>query len=841
MERSVPEDQVYLRNRQRFPIAQLAAIGACLLLMGCSPFVDQGQTAVVPEATVVLEPGHTVGQTFVARHGGLNGVELWLEPQPGSAGRLRLRLRADSQSTVDMAEATLSLDRITAPGFYRFSFPMDNRSHGAYRYAFLELEGIGTVQVGTVSAEAYLDGAAYRDHEPLDAQLAFRLIYDPWGMAMELGWAGLEGLGLLAVAVLLYLVPGYAALAYLRPLEATRGDEGLPWPARMGLAMGLSLALYPLLFLWTDLAGLHLGPLYAWGPVVLGMVALAWRYRRWRPRQGWETLSRWAHSEAFWPDVALILVAAMSFVVRLLGVRTLEAPMWGDGLHHTVIVQLLLDHGGLFRSWAPYAPIRSFTYHFGFHSIAASLAWVLGWPAIPAVLVGGQILNAFAALTLYPLARRLARGSAWAGSVAVLMPALLWPMPMFYVNWGRYPQLAGQVILPVAVILTWDLLERPTWNWREAFLVAWVVAGLALTHYRVLAFYGAFLGAWGLIRLWHAWRGERSFGALRWLAIGGLPLGLISPWLIRVQEGRLGASMVQASIMGWGEVSLPSWGDLRFYMPQWGWVLGILALGAGLLQRRMETRLLIAWWGGVFLFAHPQLLHLPGAWVIHTFTFWIAFYLPMALLIATGIDGLGISNMLRKHGWLGLILVGVFGLWGGWDRAREVDPQRYALLTRPDQRAMAWIREHLEADARFLINGFSAYAGEDVVGSDGGWWLPVLARRQAWIPPLPYAIERTDDPQLPARMREEVARLARRDPQIVRELAAQGWCYVYIGQRRGAVNAPIPPLWEPKEMRRDLWEIIYHQDLVWVFKFSGCERAGQGGLTRMKYGQSTSE
>ncbi len=43
---------------------------------------------------------------------------------------------------------------------------------------------------------------------PWTPQLAFRLTYDPWGMALDLSWAALQGLGLLAVAALLYLVPG---------------------------------------------------------------------------------------------------------------------------------------------------------------------------------------------------------------------------------------------------------------------------------------------------------------------------------------------------------------------------------------------------------------------------------------------------------------------------------------------------------------------------------------------------------------------------------------------------------------------------------------------------------
>ncbi len=204
-------------RRWRWPHCTLVALGALFVLTGCSAFVDRDQVTVAPEVALTLEPGHTVGQTFVARHGGLNGVEVWLEVEPGTTGRLLLHLRADPQSAADLAVATLPLEQVTAPGFYRFSFPPDHRSHGVYRYAFLELEGAGALRVGAASGEAYIDGAAYRDHEPLDAQLAFCLTYDLRGMALELGRAALEGVGLLAVAALLYLVPGYALLAWVGP------------------------------------------------------------------------------------------------------------------------------------------------------------------------------------------------------------------------------------------------------------------------------------------------------------------------------------------------------------------------------------------------------------------------------------------------------------------------------------------------------------------------------------------------------------------------------------------------------------------------------------------------
>jgi hypothetical protein len=169
------------KRGKRFGVL-LLALGALVLLTGCSDFVDRDQTALAPERAVILEPGHAVGQTFVARHGGLNGVEFWLEVPPGSVGVLRLHLRPEPQSSTDLAVAELPLEAVGSPGFYRFSFPADNQSHSAYRYAFLELDGAGMVRVGAAPGDAYIDGAAYRDHEPLDAQLAFRLAYNPWGI-----------------------------------------------------------------------------------------------------------------------------------------------------------------------------------------------------------------------------------------------------------------------------------------------------------------------------------------------------------------------------------------------------------------------------------------------------------------------------------------------------------------------------------------------------------------------------------------------------------------------------------------------------------------------------------
>ena len=67
----------------------------------------------------------------------------------------------------------------------------------------------------------------------------------------------------------------------------------------------------------------------------------------------------------------------------------------------------------------------------------------------------------------------------------------------------------------------------------------------------------------------------------------------------------------------------------------------------------------------------------------------------------------------------------------GRQRLNTVDPRQFSLLTRPDLRAFDWIRENTPDDAGFLVNSFFAFNNSLNVGSDGGWWLPLLTKRDS--------------------------------------------------------------------------------------------------------------
>jgi hypothetical protein len=681
---------------------------------------------------------------------------------------------------------------------------------------------VGVVRLGAAPGDAYIDGAAYRDHEPLDAQLAFRLTYNPWGMALELGRAVLEGVGLLAVAVLLYLVPGYALLAYLSLTPCRWGEV---WPARMALAVGLSLALYPLLFLWTDLVGLHLGPLYAWGPVLLGLAALAWRYRRWRPRQGWEALRVWARSDALWPDLALVVILALVFGVRLLVVRTLDAPMWGDSYQHAVIAQLLVDNGGLFDSWEPYAELQTFTYHFGFHSAVAVFHWLTGMPVYRATLWVGQILNGLAVLTLYPLSMKIS-GNRWAGSVSVLIAGLLLPMPMFYVNWGRYTQLAGQVILPAAVLITWEFLEDSKKSWALAGLGWLAIGGLALTHYRVLIFYVIFVAACLVLNL----RKGIWIQVLSRVSTLGIGAGLLFlPWFLHTFAGTITQNF------GKQLTTLPTHlsdfarqynatGDLTRFMAPLGWLLLVIAIGSGLWQRRREVLLVSIWWFLLLVATNPDWLYLPGSGSISNFALFIAVYIPAGVLIGDMI-GWWIAHR-SSHFWkVSLtILVIASGLWGALKRLGDLNINAHALITRPDLRAMAWIRENTPNSAKFLINSFFAYGGSVVVGSDGGWWLPLLAGRANTVPPLNYGTEQGPRPDYRIWVNELTAQVQQfgiDSSEVLKLLRDRAVTHIYIGQQGGAVNYQGPKTLDLNVLLKSShYRLIYHQDRVWIFEIT---------------------
>lgn len=801
------------------------------LIAACSSIARPEQP--INSSSISVGTDKSIGQTFMARYDGLAGIDLLLEPEQPAPATLTLHIKDNPQATQDLAVAELPLDKVEKKAFYRFLFPSSQgKSTNRYYYFLLSVAGEGTVRAGNAPGDSYLNGALYENNLPKDSQLTFHLVYDPGQALLGLISEGLIWILRITIGFLIFVLPGWALVSTIW----TEWND-FHWAEKAAISGGFSLAIYPVLFLWTDLVGLHLGALYAWLPPILGIGILIWRNRNNITSLYTRTFSIFStrrlidlHS----PDLVLFLILGLIFATRFWVIRNLDLPLWGDSYHHTMIAQLLVDNGGLFNSWLPYADLQTLTYHFGFHTLVASFHWISRLSLPQSTLWTGQILNALSVIALYPLATRVGRNQ-WAGTAAVLFAGLLFPMPMFYVNWGRYTQLAGQVILPIAILLAWFILESRKTDWRLVSLTCITFAGLALTHYKVLLFAIPFF----LVYIVFNFRRIQASAITKkvlWMGTGAGVLFL--PWFMHVFMGKLPSLYAQKVAASASQVlsstnQANSIGDLFLYLPAAIWIILPIVVGWGLWRREKSVGLISLWWFLIFLAANPQWLRLPGSGVINSYDVLMAWYIPAGILIGGSTGWIAnVWNETEKGGstfnfnysiLLSIIVVGI-GLWGARQRTRDLQAAQYSLATRPDVRAAAWIEENTPPDALFLVNSFLAYGNTTAVGSDGGWWLPLIARRRTTLPPINYGTEQIPDPDFRASVRELTTSIQQKgvaNSDVIKLLEQWGVTYVYIGQQQGHVNYDGPVI-EPEQMLANPgnFGLRYHQDRTWVFQFS---------------------
>lgn len=811
-------------------LSAIIFFGFLISLSGCSPVVSHDQPQQFGQ--VLLQDGDKAGQSFVAKHDGLMAVGVYIDPGSDSRGVLNFRLTTPSDQPVLSEKVSIPLDQIKTPGYYNFYFsPITNSSWQPYRFT-LEFEGRGEVAAGAAAGDSYLQGSQYQAGAPVDGQLTFQLVYSRrWlisGFSGELmGW-----IGWLFAGLLLFILPGWGVLGLLHP-----GWTGLSRLEKTALSAGASLVIYPLITLWTHLIGWQLGAWLAWlavgfGLIMLGMRALAYFRSEQRPRKLMPSFT--------WPDLALIVVLAAILISRMWVIRDLPAGMWGDSVQHTYVTQLFVDNRGLFDSWLPYAPLQSFTYHFGFHSLAAAFHWLTGLPVVQAVPVVGGLLNVLAVLVLFPFTIRLSR-SPWAGVFTLLLAGLLFQMPMDYANWGRYTQSAGMVILAAAVIVAWDYFQQSNRSWKFLAICWLLFSGLALTHYRVLIFGLLFLPAFILLR-------SRQYGFWRlilrtlWIGLGAATL--VIPWMIMVMSGKLDAITLQqlsrpASQLTEAIKTTVGFGDVFTYLPAWAWPLLPVFMAWGFWRRNLEAALINLWWFLILLAANPQWLNLPGAGIITSFAVMIVVYFPASILFGAGIGWMLESLPVKWHEinihkrsqespgrwhWrpaiLGLLVVGI-AFASFRPIVETVDQQNHMLVTWPDMAAFDWIRENIPAQANFLVNSFFAYGGSLLVGSDSGWWLSLLGDRSSSLPPLTYGSEQGPRPDYILWVNELTQLIQGKgiaDPDVLAELRDRNITHVFVGQRQGVVNTPESLLDLESLLNSSAFRPVYHQDRVWIFE-----------------------
>jgi hypothetical protein len=799
----------------------------------CRPYIQETQPQTSKQYP--LTEGNGIGQTFVAGFAGLEGFQVLLSPGESGDGNIVMHLRNEAGSTSDLVTVSLPIEDVKAAGYYNFNYTPISGSNRQYYYVLFEIQGSGEVFFTAGPGDSYLQGALYQNNEAVDAQLNFRLSYDLGRAAFGLIQLAFYWVGILLAGVLLFVLPGWAILTIVFPAASS-----LPWGARLGIASALAISIYPILFLWTNLVGIRLGSLYAFGPIFLGLVWLIWNNVQIFNKRREAAFRPWLQRIQV-SDVTLLFVIGFIILTRFWAVRSLDAPMFGDSYQHTVIAQLLVDNNGLFNSWHPYSELETFTYHFGFHTLSAVFHWLTKIDLAGSTIWTGQILNVLAVLGLYPLALKIGK-SRWAGVVAVFVAGLVSPMPMVYTNWGRYTQLTGQIIMLGAVYLAWQALEKGKPNWKLIGLVAFALGSLALTHYRILVYAVLFFPAIFLVM------GRKTNIKLFVQTIAGVGFmaGLLFlPWFIRVFGGEI-LALFKAQLATPAQ-NASSWvgenpiGNLFDYLPPLLWLLQPIIIGWGLWNRKIGAAVIALWWYLILLATNPNWLNLPGAGALTNFTYFIAAYIPTAILVGSAfgwIVEIGENSAEDPHlvtvkkarfnkavykvgaSSLVLLLFLPFGTWSSRQRIGDMSISYHSMVARPDLRAASWIRENTTPESIFLVNTMFAYGDSLVVGTDGGWWLPLIAERKTILPPLVYGTEkgpRGDYISWVNSLPHVINDKGICSPDLQPILKERGVTHVYIGQQQGRVNSPNSSFTPDELLNCGYYQKIYHQDRVWVF------------------------
>ncbi|HET9494059.1 MAG TPA: DUF6541 family protein [Chloroflexia bacterium] len=656
---------------------------------------------------------------------------------------------------------------------------------------------------------------------------------------------------LIAVAVL--VLPGTAVYRLARLFLAREPDDEplLGWIA----GTGLSIALWPLFLLYLTLAGGGISWWLIW--IVLAasavVIALAGRFL---PSSAPAAEGR---PIAVMLVLAVVTLGALAF--RLWDIQGISVPMFGDSLHHTLITRMILEGGEVPSGYQPYAPVDTFTYHFGFHTLAAVLGIAGGLDAPGAVLVMGQVLITAAVPAAYFM-NRLLFSSRLAGLGAAIIVGFVSIMPAYYVNWGRYTQLAGHVLVAIAIGLTAHLMSRG-FKRGDLALVAICVGGLVVVHYRVLIFYGLFglaLGAWQLISRRYA-PGDLFAGWARGLAAVVIGLIVAGAWIINlsvnyfpVLAGRLRSVTPDYlaqynnpdTVRVFAGLLLPS-------LALVGLALGIVNLIAGrgrvllttapeIEPRPGDMAITLAIWSALLV---GSLFVVPGA--IGGYAVAISIYIPLAALGGYGV-GQGLGWIQERTGLpegvpaslmlaLGLGAMLFMGTW------HVSDPAQFQYVQESDRRAFEWVRANTPPDSRFLISSEFSYLGRNVTGTDGGMWLPILAGRitslpvlSAWVEHSPFpdffpdtrrlaAYTQPWDPlrELDASFQEYLVDLgiiptpAGMSDEVVLELMRKlGITHVYSGAQEGKSLSRL----DVEAMRADPvhYELVYFDGGVYIFR-----------------------
>jgi len=785
---------------------------------------------------VPIDRSITIGQSLVSLHRGLNHIGLFVDAKESTQGNLELKIYKNFL-TRELVHQQIFPMQISSYQYFSMRIPPIKDSYLQPYYIELSWDGIEPIYLGIRETNPEDQGSLYLDNNPVLSQLNFDLGYEKFQLVFGILKIIFQWVWNLLLVGLVLLLPGWAAFSIL-----WNRWKSYDFFTKIALSSGFSIAFYPILFLISGFLNVRAGKLgLVFLPLIISAAALIYKNHQailsfqWNKTAYKDKLfDRFKFAcKKYW--FVFITVGIIIFV-KLWVIRTVETPLWGDSYQHTMITQLILDNDGLFNSWMPYAQYKTLSIHFGFHALSAVYAWIRNANASQAVIWMGQILNILNAFCVYPLVKRLSKDNKWAALIAIVFVAVIFKFPHFFVNWGRYAQLSGQTILSISAFLLLEGLFSKDSGKKDMLIIPVFLGGMALLYFR-LPFFFALLWAPLFIFELISWAKSSEFN-IGHLLIKASIIVIVTfaiGWMLyaRISNGELVESVggvVNNNIAaGWttvvGNIKLVR----KYYSDIFFILMAVSLVVSGFKKNWSQVMIPIG-----LLFLHSfflgTTLNIPFAYYIDGFSILLMSYIPFCILLGYLFGNLfvKIENLNPVIPRLILVIGVVFFAYQAKDVTNKA---KYEYVTKADLRAFEWIKLNTQPDNLFLVNGFNIYHDSSSVGSDGGWWIPLLTERQNTMPPQ-YALlnEKPIEPGYSQLVPEIILWLESHNPDSPEGVAALcnwGVDYIYIGQKQGGCNDTTPLLqWQKWKGSTSLTE-VYIEDRVRIYQFdtSKCNAA----------------
>lgn len=595
----------------------------------------------------------------------------------------------------------------------------------------------------------------------------------------------------LPISLLLILVsPGIAILALTPLWDFWRGLQ------RIIIVVSIGLAFYPILFyLLTLLPGtLTLGP-----RALIAIILASWLVAAIRKRM--QIISLWRLQKL---EVLAVVIFLITFFTRYYIAYYYPYPAWTDSVHHVILTKLIAESGALPATLEPYYPIPLDMYHLGLHALAATLVWLSRAEPHTALLWTAQTLNAMCGWSIYlVLDRKASRVGAITGAAIV---GLFSYQPAFYVNWGRFTQVAAQALLLTAWLVTHETI-RYTFSISKGkgdvsgdrkllggliLFSGLLTASLVAYHLRVAIFYILLLIPSTLYIFFSNGNIRQRWATVVCVFVGiAATAGIFSFPILRnalLSYLRMSSQPLPSTVSPsqYSELT-SSYFSAQFSQitalagQNWLLILATVCVILGLFRRDKLTVLATIWLVSLIGLGQTYLLKINLLNVVNITGVAILFYIPLGIILgstASYLFSLGRVSTKEITSVIYASCLVIATLPFAWQRIHDIESFRF-FITSDDIQAMRWIEETLPQHSLFAVNA-DFWLPTIPVGTDAGYGLPYFANQSITAAPMlgnlaPLSKQNAwiENSRLVLNLND--------DPTSVQALGERGVNYIYLG------------------------------------------------------------